>query len=270
MGLTSCDCAPRAHPGGLDTSVLASDPLHSAGPAWGTLWGAVGAVAGVAALIAFLIQWRFGGPRRVLIYSLSGVAPFLSSQILGISQEIAVTVDGEAIADPYIASLRIDNRSRRDIRSSDFDREKPLEFDLRAGIIVAQPTSPASGLQEALIVDGTKLKLGPTLIHGREKLNLTLITEGYPNISRRDILVNVKIRSQEEQRQRYRPVRNTAVVIEWLGVLIAILGIWGSAATDRGAYGIFMATGLAMFLCGSGIEQWIKRLSREPLPSVKA
>jgi hypothetical protein len=124
--------------------------------------------------------------------------------------------------------LRVDNRSRRDIRSADFDQDKPLVFDLGADIVMVGDPGPATFPPETLQADGTKIRFGPTLIPGGASLRCTLITEGAPHLTCQSPLVNVKLREQGPD--MLRPL--------WAFVPLILTGV-GAALIASGVYSLF-------------------------------
>ncbi len=156
----------------------------------GTFWGAVGAVAAVAAVGVAIVLWRVGAPRRVLVYEMVTSSSLLSSHAAGFTEgHLQVTMDGKALSDPWVAVVRLENKSRRDIRSSDFDQEKPLTLDLHRGIAMLR----AEPAEESLVLHDSKITIGPALIRGGSRLDMTLVTDGPPFLTCQSFLVDVKV-----------------------------------------------------------------------------
>lgn len=111
----------------------------------GTLWAAVG--VGVTLLIGIatlLVMWV---PRQRLYYRAPPATPLLAPGIKGIA-DLEIRHDGRRLADPYLLEITMTARGRRDIPSSAFDQDRPLGFDLGAGIVKVLQVrcSPASSL----------------------------------------------------------------------------------------------------------------------------
>src|SRR5437879_3499751 len=104
--------------------ILASGHWYSSG----NFWTVIGVVIGVVAIVVSVLLWRFGTPRAVLEYSMP-VSKSLISDDLPMGR-IQVTLDGKQVARPHIVTLRLVNRGRRDIRSSDFDQDKAIILSL--------------------------------------------------------------------------------------------------------------------------------------------
>jgi hypothetical protein len=79
----------------------------------------------------------------------------------------------------------VQNRSRRDIRSNDFDQGKPLRFDLGAKLSFASVDTTTTTIDYDSTLGNTEtvITFGPALIGRGQTLRMTIITEGPPHIS---------------------------------------------------------------------------------------
>lgn len=205
------------------TSVLASGPLYTSG----TFWGVVGVVLALATGAVSVVIWRFGPPRRLLSYSMPVCTSLLSTHSRGFglaSSGLEVNYQGQALSDPYVFTLSVDSRSRKDISSADFDQKRPLEFDVGVPIraIVGDRGSVESP-DDVVSISGSTVKIKPMLIHRGQVLQLNLLADGPPHLSCRSHLIDVKVieqSSEEAQRRRIR-IQSISLVV----VLIALLAI---------------------------------------------
>jgi hypothetical protein len=238
----------------LDMSMLASRYFYDSG----TFWGATAAIAAVVAIIVPLVVWRMGAPRRLLTYGMPVTTPMLSSHLPGLPAErLQVTLDGQPLANPHVAVLRIENKSRRDIRSSDFDQSKPLEFDLGAKV-AAVPVDPAR-FPETLKVDGAKITIGPMLIRGNSRLELSLVTDGRPNLACQSYLVNVNMRLQDDEKQRKRYIiidmASTLCLISSLITVVILESVKTNLPTTEGVITFFIPVVVISWI----ISMWSNR-----------
>ena len=199
--------------------------LRAAAGSWYTsvpfLTGAsIVAVVVMGALGAF-VAWRVGAPRKMLVYSMSDSTRLVSSEPLGLSRaDIQVAYRGAGLTDPYVATLRLDSRSRRDIRSTDFDDGRPLIFDLGVKITAIVGLGPTGPAAEALSIAGSSVQLSPFLIRRGRVLRLSLLTEGEPHLTCQSPLADVKV-------EAYKPrmVLTVTVGASRLG-LVALAASW--------------------------------------------
>lgn len=136
----------------------------------------------MVAIIVSMALWHLGAPRRLLAYSTPVVSPLVSGHWpLAPDGLLRVMLEDEPIKNPHVVILRIENRSRRDIRSTDFDQDKPLAFDLGARLIAESYDGSSASFKDAITPFRTEISVGPTLIPGGQKVRLTLVTEGAPS-----------------------------------------------------------------------------------------
>jgi hypothetical protein len=182
--------------------MLASAPLYVSG----TFWGGVGAAATIAVIIVTVYLWLLGDHRRLLTYSLLTAAPLVHSRVRGArTMNVKVLMDGTTVAKPHIVVIRIHNKSRRDITSNDFEG-KPLQLDLGALIV---DHLPSGGNTIEYEVSASAINLGPALIGGRETMEVTVITDGFPHLTCRGRLVSTTIRELESDYE------DSSVAITW-------------------------------------------------------
>jgi hypothetical protein len=106
-------------------------------------WAVATFIIAVVAWLVAVLAWRLGAPRRLVTYSVLGTTPPLGGGHWAALRDVQfeVLLNGNPLPDPHVAILRVENRSRRDIRSSDFDREQFLVFNLGAKLVYAETNS---------------------------------------------------------------------------------------------------------------------------------
>ncbi|HEV2375292.1 MAG TPA: hypothetical protein VGS19_24430 [Streptosporangiaceae bacterium] len=168
----------------------------------GTFWAGAGVV--VAALAAAAVVWvtlTVGFPRRRLHYGLRAAAPLLSAPA-GMRSDLELRLRGTLLKDPYVLSVELVSRGRRDISNEAYNDRQPLELDTGCPIVeILQVTSEPEPLPPPLITaDGTGLKIGPSLIGKRHHITINLLADGgAPHLSCRSPLIDVQVRQRYEE-----------------------------------------------------------------------
>ncbi len=196
--------------------MLASGPWYTSGVllAWVSI--VAGIVVGAAGA---LIAWLVGYPRRMLVYSMPVATALLTRQAVSWKDSaLKVTLGDRTLENPYVVALRVESRSREDIRSSDFDQGKPLVFDLGAEIVTALAIWADSD-DTAPTIEGSKIKIEPALIKKGQVLHFNLLTDGPSRLSFFSPLVNVKV---VEQDARYRRLNRRRI---WTGYPLVCAGL---------------------------------------------
>ena len=236
--------------------MLASEAWYASG----IFWGAVTAAVTVAAAVISLIIWRVGPPRRLLTYGIPVATSLLSSNTpSGLARDdLRITYHDTVLSDPYVVSFRIENRSRRDISSKDFDESKPLAFEISADIIgfVGGDRSienPAKGLQ----IENNKIKIGPTLITQRQVIACDLLVDGPPQLKCESPLIEVTVREEtpedvSAQRSR-KNILKASTVVFFAGIIILILWFIPMSQNVADAFGwvvvgLLLIAGVAMVI----------------------
>lgn len=163
----------------LDSAMAADSQFYASATFW-TAVGSIGVIAGI--VVSFFVRRP---PKRLLLYTTPVAASVLTSHATGgpMRSELQVIYRRDTLDDPYLVSFDMQLRSRRDIRTADFDQGEPLEFDFGAQIVTLLPTSgPFSLARKAIKTDGTKVLIGPTLIHKRLNMRIDILTDGKPDV----------------------------------------------------------------------------------------
>lgn len=176
---------------------------------------------------------RAGTPRPVIVYRLSRPTPLIASRRLRDAEgEVKVTFRDQQVNEPHTAALTVVCKGRKDIADSDFNKQRPLVFDLGAPIVTllaADPErtkiSPAS-----LAADGSKLRLGSGPIRPGPVLSIEILTEGRPNLTCEgddNPLINVVVRDgAADDRRIFRRNRALATATAAAFAVIAIAIGW--------------------------------------------
>jgi hypothetical protein len=116
-------------------------------------------------------------------------------------ENLEVSRAGVVISEPHILEITLASRGRKDIPTSDFDENKPLQIDAGTVIldIVKIKSEPESTSAPKVIYEDNILSIGPSLIRKRQRIGITLLIDGKPTLSHADSLIDVKVRQQRPQ-----------------------------------------------------------------------
>jgi hypothetical protein len=218
---------------------LAATPLYESG----TFWTAAGVVVAALVFLGGVLLWRFPPP-HVIVYGLPTATSLLSTHAPGMEHaDIQVTSHGQPVTKPYAVSMRIECRSPFDIKSSDFDRDKPMVFDLNAKIVSPLVINGSDELKDAVRLEGSQIRIEPTIIRRKQYLHVNVLTDGAPKLTTRNEPFQVRLREKTIHRLRWLTV--LAVVVTLVGVVGSVLPVHGRAATvDANVVGILLLAGL--------------------------
>ena len=140
----------------------------------GTFWTGAGAVIAALAIIVAILLWFVGPPQRLLVYSFSDTPLLTDDALAHANTELKVTLDDQILTDPHIVSIFIESRSRRDIRTADFENGRPLAFDLGTPILklLHYETGGSAMPQVEVGIDQGSATIGPGLINPRRSPRL--------------------------------------------------------------------------------------------------
>jgi hypothetical protein len=146
------------------------------------------------------------------------VCKALISQDIPSDSQLEITIDGSPVTSPYVVTLRLVNRGRRNIRSSDFDRDIPITLNLGVPVVSILKNQVVV-LEHLSSVDmGTgRVSFGPSLIHSGEKIGIDVLTDGQPVLSCTDRLADVKVRAERPDSALQR-------------LLVPLIGLVGGSA----------------------------------------
>ena len=109
---------------------------------------------------------------------------------------LEVTLNCQVLNDPHVVSLRVESRSRRDIRGADFEDDMPLTLDLGTPILnlLALDTGGRGMPDVKVETKRTTVAIGPGLVKRGQTIILNLLTDGpvsltCPNPQLADVIV---------------------------------------------------------------------------------
>jgi hypothetical protein len=156
----------------------------------------------VAAIVVTVILWHRGSPRRLLVYSMPVVTSVLTRRARFLMRAgLEVTYRGRALVDPHVALLRVESSSRQDISSKDFDQRRQLVFDLGTNIAAVVNDRLANNIVLPLSIEGSRVKIGPTLIRSGQVISIDVLTEGTPRLTCYSPLIDVRIKDKDSSRR---------------------------------------------------------------------
>jgi hypothetical protein len=168
----------------------------------GTFWTASGVISAVViGIVTVIVTWWVGFPTRRLLYRVSSVTPLLSAPD-GMRGDLELRHRGRLVGDPHVLEIELTGNGRRDIPSSAFDGGAPIAMRLSAPIVELLQIDSKSSLEAAsskVRTDEGAVLVGPCLIGRRQKISITLLVEGKPQVTCRASLVDVQIREAPER-----------------------------------------------------------------------
>ena len=245
-------------------SVLATGHWYTSGTTISIAAALIIGVVGVA------VTWRAGfPPKKLLTYRLSEPTSLVSSESLGPARaDLSVTYSGAELSNPYVVTLYAESRSRRDIRSVDFDQDKPLVFDLGAKILAVVGTDLSRPSAGAFSIDGNRVELPPCLIRRGQLLRISLLTDGEPRLTCHNPLADVEVQLSTGSQG------NIGITTSWAGVMGGLTGLFlysfFAYATVRGpglswllVFGLIVGAPF-VFFAGAMLGFWIERRTLLP------
>jgi hypothetical protein len=178
--------------------MLASAPWYTSATAIGWLAIVVAALCGVTTIAL----WRLGIPRRTLVYLVDSESLLLNSNTAPAPiSDIKVTAGDRKVDDPYLTTLVISSRSRRDIRASDFDEGKALVFNFGVPIAARPGIQFRNGQNQPALRDTSSLEqpvqsieILPSLVRKGRWCRITVLSEGRPTITYESPIADVTVR----------------------------------------------------------------------------
>jgi hypothetical protein len=181
-------------------------PVMNVAGAWytsGTFWAGAGVVVAVLAAVAVVwVTLSVGFPRRRLYYWLRAAAPLLTAPT-GMRSDLQLLHRGTPLADPYVLTIELISRGRKDIPNDAYNGGQPLQLDVGSRIIeILQITSePETLIPPQVTASETLLRIGPSLIGKHHQITINVLTDGgQPSLTCRSPLVDVQIRQRIDDR----------------------------------------------------------------------
>jgi hypothetical protein len=215
-------------------------------PAWGFVGVVVAVVVGGAGIWA---AFRAATPKMRLRYHLKMVTPLMAARSLD-SNSLSVTLDGEKLADPYIAIIVLGFDGRQDIPEDAFSKGRPLELDLGFPVLSVLETAydPEDAPIPVLAAAGTRLQVGPDLLHRGSTLSVAVLVDGGKPTLRSPERTLVDVRMEPG-----KPVQP----MSWMGSLVFFLITGWIVATQIGTawgwYPTVRTTSLGIY---AGLAIW--------------
>jgi hypothetical protein len=197
----------------------------------GTFWAAAGVV--VAALAAVAVVWvtlSVGFPRRRLYYGLRAAAPLLTVR----SSDLQLLHKETPLADPYVLTVELISRGRKDIPNDAYNGGQPLQLDVGSRIVeILQITSePETRPPPQVAASETLLKIGPSLIGKRHQITISVLTDGgQPSLTCRSPLIDVQIRQRADDRTT---LTWALAVVAGMMAIAAVAAIVGTSVRGLG------------------------------------
>lgn len=227
------EAAPRDYPHTLAT-VIAGKPPTTAAARWytsGVFLGAASALAGVLGVLGTLRASRGLLARRLLTYRLIDSRPLPQPGAQPSTRHVPRHAATKTTPESAIVTIKVANRSRRDIPSRAFDQQRPLRLDVNAEVlkIVEIKSRPEGFMVPRIEADGTAVALGPSLIKTRQTITFSaVISSGRPHLTVPEpSIVDTHIRGLGERRLTHMPAWATvlASTVVFAGVSLRTAGV---------------------------------------------
>ncbi len=148
--------------------------------------------------VTFIVGW----PRRRLYYGLRAAAPLLTAPA-GVRSDLELRHRGTVLTDPRVLTVELVSRGRKDIPNDAYNDREPLQLDVGARIVeILQVTSrPGTLPVPQVTVDGTSMKVGPSLIGKRHAISINVLTDGEEHsLTCHSVLIDVQVRQRSDER----------------------------------------------------------------------
>ena len=196
----------------------------------GTFWAGAGAVVALLVGIAgAAISYIVGYPRRRLFYMLWSSVPLIAGP-KDSAKELEVKHLGTALKTPQLVEIGMISRGRKDIPSSAYDQGRPIRLDLGTPIldILKVANLPESSQTPAIVIDGTALAVGPSLIAKGQRISVVVLTDSsHQKLSCSGSLIDVRIEKfelREPDMSRVVLYASIAIFLLTASFLLAIIG----------------------------------------------
>src|ERR1019366_8824739 len=208
----------------------------------GTFLAGAGVVVAVLGAVAVVwVALAVGFPRRRLYFGLRAAAPLLAAPA-GMRGDLELYHRGTALADPRVVTVELVSRGRKDIPSEAYDDRQPLVLDAGARIVEVLQVTSGPGILPAprITIDGTTLKVGPSLIGRRQEITINVLTDGgEPSLACQSPLIDVQVRQRTEGSPQQWPwwtvVVTAVTAVAVAAGTVAPWAVWAAAGTARTA-----------------------------------
>jgi hypothetical protein len=164
----------------------------------------------LVAIASFVLQYYTSVFRRRIIIGMPVSARLIDPSVA--RPNLHVRYGQEQLADPHVSEIAFLYRGRRDMRAASFEEGQPFCIDLGVRIVdlleqIIEQEAPTPTIE----VQGTKLKVGPSLLRKRKGMTLIVLTDGpCARLTYENPFADVKVRlgTQYSARQDERELRN--------------------------------------------------------------
>jgi hypothetical protein len=163
----------------------------------GTFWTAAGVVAGLIALpVSAWVAFRVAHPKRSVTYRLRSSA-YLLHGFRHVRGSMQVSLNGEALAGPHVLLVELRNEGRRDVLSEMYEAGQPIRLHVGAPVLelLGASSEPAGLRPPVVVVAGSELRIGPSLISRGQRISFTVLVDGpQPRLDCHAALAGVDVR----------------------------------------------------------------------------
>jgi hypothetical protein len=199
-------------------------PWYSSLLTWAIIAVAI-TVVGTAGVI--LVPYLFGKKRGQITYSMP-LATSLITRGSGVrSSDLKVSWRDHDLRDPRVLWLRVENSSRADISSADFDQQKPFTLDVGRNIVASLANAFSPRYPEPVWwVEGSKLRIGPCKIAKGQRITIAILIDGPESKMIRcdNPLINVDAHEETPERSVSPALVLAAIATLFLGTGLMVLG----------------------------------------------
>ena len=182
--------------------------------------------------------------RRVLLYSTPVVTSLLSAHPPHSADgDIQVTFKGQPLTDPHLVTFRLQNISGKDFLNKDFNADKPLVIMLGTPF-AALISEPAEMPCDKIVIENSKISIGPCFLKKGFVLLLEFITEGPPYVSYRSEIDGTDLYPDQDEKLE-RQIGQALRYATWVLVGCLIIFVPLSAAFPKSG---FIGSALAIII----------------------
>ena len=209
-----------------------------------------------------------GFPRYRLNYGVRAVAPLLT--VPAETDGLEVSYSGSPLGTPYVLTIELACHGRKDITADTFHGHQPLEFHVDAKVVTILPTKsePPTLRAPEITVDKDDEKLvrvEPGRIGRRQKITISVLTDGEPSLKCCSPLTDVDMRERLDDNPYWLYV--VAIVAGWtMGLLLAATAE-GFASQKSAGWAAVAAAGAAIAAIGASTAMMILWISHRRKPS---
>jgi hypothetical protein len=244
------------------------------------LWTAAAViVTAVVGTVAMWIAYIVGFPRRRLLYWMPLMAPLVNAPGGTWTGDLEVRHRGKSLDEPYVLKVQLVSRGRKSIPSNSYDNGEPIRLDIGVTVIelLGTVSDPPVLPIPKIALNGTELRIGPSLIGRRQRITFTLLTEGqagHQDLVCKAPLIDVDVRKMATS---HNPPRYAKVVLPLVALSVALpsgfamgfilseLGI-AKSFIIFGSLGLFFAplvVGMKVFFEQRGFDTWVAMISED-------